>query len=180
MIEVCDLELKGVKHIKLSSFEDERGFFTENYRQPLYEQHGIEAVFIQDNLSVSKKGTIRGMHFQSEPGQAKLVSCIVGRIYDVFVDIRPNSPTFGKWGALEMDAERQEQIFIPEGFAHGFATLSDKAYVLYKVSSLFHPETEKTFYYEDPTIKIEWPFSDPILSERDRRAPSFQEVVTFV
>jgi len=117
------------------------------------------------------------MHFQSEPGQAKLISVIIGTIYDVFVDIRPESPTFGKWGAREIDAEKHEQIFIPVGFAHGFAVLSESAHVLYKVSSVFNPETEKTFCFDDPFVGIEWPFEHPLLSEKDRNALSFAEVV---
>jgi len=177
MIEVRDLALPGVKHIQLCSFEDERGWFSETYRLSLYKEHGIDTIFVQDNLSISKKGTIRGLHFQSEPGQAKLITCLVGKIYDVFVDIRPDSPTFGKWEAVELDAKNHEQIFIPEGFAHGFATLSDETYVSYKVSSPFHKETEKTVYYADPALNISWPITQPILSQKDRNAPCFQEVV---
>lgn len=174
---ISDIGLPGIKHIQLKAFFDERGFFSEIYRQPLYEESGITARFVQDNHSFSKGGVIRGMHFQSTPGQAKLISVISGTIYDVFVDIRPNSPTFGKWAAVELDAKRNEQLFIPAGFAHGFGVLSDSAHVLYKVSSLYHPDTEKSFRFDDPAVGIAWPIERPILSEKDRLAPNFNEVV---
>jgi len=158
--------LAGIELFQLKSFEDERGFFSEVYRKG-------EGEFVQDNLSFSRKGVIRGMHFQTTPGQAKLVMAVTGKIYDVFVDIRPNSDTFGKWGAVEL--EGMQQLLVPVGFAHGFAVLSESAHVLYKVSSFYHPETEKTFRYDDPDIGISWPVENPILSERDRKAPNFKE-----
>lgn len=159
--------LPGIKLFHLKSFSDERGSFTE-----LYREGGI--TFVQDNLSVSKKGVIRGMHFQSSPGQAKLITVITGTIYDVFVDIRPESPHFGQWGAVELD--QRHQLLIPVGFAHGFAVLSDTAHVMYKVSSFYHPETEKGFRYNDPTVGIKWPIENPILSEKDRNAAMFEEI----
>lgn len=159
--------LEGIKLIQLKTFSDERGFFSE-----LYREEGLS--FVQDNLSFSKRGVIRGMHFQSTPGQAKLITVISGTIYDVFVDIRPDSETFGQWEALEL--KQGQQLLIPVGFAHGFAVLDD-AHLLYKMSSFYHPETEKGFRYDDPEVGIKWPFEDPILSERDRNAPSFKEVV---
>lgn len=113
------------------------------------------------------------MHFQSTPGQAKLVTVITGKIYDVFVDIRPESENFGKWGAVELD--QSNQLLVPVGFAHGFAVLSESAHVLYKVSNFYNPETEKSFRYDDPRIGIKWPIEKPILSERDRNAPGFKE-----
>lgn len=177
MIEVHSLVFEPVKLVQQKVFADERGFFVENYRQPIYEQKGISTSFVQDNHSFSKKGTLRGMHFQSSPGQAKLVGVIIGKIYDVFVDIRPDSPTFGQWGCYELDAEKHEQIFIPAGFAHGFVVLSDTAHVVYKVSTLYHPQTEKTFRFDDPQVGIQWPVSHPLLSEKDRLAANFAEVV---
>jgi len=158
--------LPGIKLFQLKSFSDERGFFAEVFRK-----EGME--FVQDNLSFSKKGVIRGMHFQSTPGQAKLVTVITGKIYDVFVDIRPESENFGKWGAVELD--QSNQLLVPVGFAHGFAVLSESAHVLYKVSNFYNPETEKSFRYDDPTVGIKWPIEKPILSERDRNAPGFKE-----
>lgn len=159
--------LEEIKPIQLKTFSDERGFFTEIHRHK-------DLVFVQDNLSFSKQGVIRGMHFQSTPGQAKLITVISGAIYDVFVDIRPNSETFGKWEGVELKSG--QQLLIPVGFAHGFAALDD-AHLLYKMSSFYHPETEKGFRYDDPAVGIQWPFEDPILSERDRNASSFKEVV---
>lgn len=177
MIKVSDLTLAGVKHVRLRSFEDPRGFFSEFYKQPLYKQNGIDCIFVQDNHSFSKQGTIRGLHFQTSPAQAKLVSVITGTIYDVFVDIRPDSPTFGKWGAIELDADRHEQIFIPSGYAHGFAVLSKEAHVIYKISTVYEPAQEKCIYYADPSIGITWPITNPILSEKDLHAPRLMEVV---
>ncbi|NGX37488.1 MAG: dTDP-4-dehydrorhamnose 3,5-epimerase [Chlamydiae bacterium] len=177
MIEISDCELPEVKRIQLRSYSDDRGFFIESYRSPIYKKMGIDPDFLQDNHSFSKKGTIRGMHFQSEPGQSKLISVIVGTIYDVFVDIRPHSATFGKWGACELAAKNHEQLFIPVGFAHGFAVLSEEAHIVYKVSNVFNPETEKTFCYDDPDVGIVWPIEHPILSEKDRNAPCLKEVM---
>lgn len=160
--------LPGIKLFRLKSFSDERGFFAELYRQGAMD-------FVQDNLSYSMQGVIRGMHFQSTPGQAKLVMALTGKIYDVFVDMRPGSETFGRWGAVEL--EGMMQLLIPVGFAHGFAVLSQSAHVLYKVSSFYSPETEKTFRYDDPAVGISWPIENPILSERDRTAPMFKEII---
>lgn len=176
MIELKATVFPEVKVIVKKRFSDERGFFIETYRQPLYEEMGILDRFVQDNHSFSKRGTIRGMHFQSFPGQAKLLSVIAGVIYDVFVDVRPDSPTFGQWDSYLLDAKNGEQIYIPVGFAHGFAALSEEAHVLYKVSSVFDPKTEQTFRFDDPQVGIDWPVSHPILSPKDRTAPSFAEV----
>lgn len=167
----------GVKTIHPKTYFDDRGFFYEFYRKPVYQAAGIRCEFVQDNHSFSKKGTIRGLHFQEKPGQAKLISVIKGMILDVVVDIRKESPTFGKWKKILLDANQAAQIFIPVGFAHGFAVLSEEAHVFYKVSSLFDPQQEKTIRYDDADLAIDWPFTAPILSERDRLAPSFREAM---
>lgn len=177
-MEVIDLNLQDVKLIQLKVFSDVRGFFCECYRAPIYKTLGIDCDFVQDNYSFSKKGTIRGMHFQRYPGQAKLVSVLSGTIFDVVVDIRPDSQTFGKWQGIELKAEEGKQIFIPSGFAHGFCVLSDSAHVFYKVSSLYDPAEERGFLYNDPRIAIHWPVSSPILSDRDLMHPLFEEVVS--
>jgi len=177
MVSVVDEQLNEVKLIQRKAFGDERGFFSELYRKSLYEELGIGIDLVQDNHSFSGRGTIRGMHFQSFPGQAKLISVIVGTIYDVYVDIRKDSPTFGRWGGRELDAKRHEQLFIPVGFAHGFAVLSEEAHVIYKVSSDYNPETEKGFCFDDPDVGIDWPIENPILSSRDREAPLLSEVI---
>lgn len=171
------LTLEGLRLIRPKVFEDERGFFLESFREPLYQAQGITCSFVQDNHSYSKKGTIRGMHFQRAPGQAKLIRVGVGRIYDVVVDIRPNSPTFGKWEGVYLDGEKHEQLFIPVGFAHGFCVVSDEAHVFYKVSTLYDTNEEMTFRFDDPDVAIEWPEPSPIVSLRDQTAPTFKEAV---
>jgi dTDP-4-dehydrorhamnose 3,5-epimerase len=169
-----DLSLPGLKWIRLQSFEDSRGSFQEYYQKNRYEDLGIRCDFAQDNLSISKKDVIRGMHFQNDPGQAKLISVIQGKIFDVVVDIRPDSPSFGKWEGLYLNPH--EQLFIPVGFAHGFCVVSPEAHVLYKVSNLYDSQTEKGFRFDDPDLGITWPTSHPILSERDQKAPYFKEL----
>lgn len=175
-MDIHELPLEGLKLIKLKVFEDDRGFFRESYKKPLYHQIGIEEAFVQDNHSYSKKGTLRGMHFQSKPGQSKLLTVVLGKIFDVCVDIRQGSPTFGKWHGVYLSAEEHEQLYIPVGFAHGFCILSEDAHILYKVTSLYDASTEKGFRYDDPDISIEWPIEDPLLSPKDARAPAFKEI----
>jgi dTDP-4-dehydrorhamnose 3,5-epimerase len=174
-MEVKELSLPGVKWIRPKIFSDDRGFFRETFRKPLYQGAGIECDFVQDNHSFSKWGTIRGMHFQRSPGQAKLVTVMRGKIFDVFVDIRPNSPTFGKWDGCYLDAA--EQIFIPVGYAHGFCVVSDEAHVFYKVSNLYDPAEERNFRFDDPFVAIEWPIDTPLLSERDSKSPLLKEAI---
>lgn len=168
------LQLSGVQLIQLKNFIDSRGSFRECYKKPLYVERGITCDFVQDNHSFSKKGVIRGMHFQ--PGQAKLLTVISGKILDVYVDVRPDSPTFGKWEAVVLDAEKSEQLFIPDGYAHGFAVLSESAHLFYKVSALYDPASEMTLCYNDPEVGIQWPFEKPILSEKDRHAPTLEQL----
>ncbi|MCF7852406.1 MAG: dTDP-4-dehydrorhamnose 3,5-epimerase [Simkaniaceae bacterium] len=172
-----ELELKGVYLIKPKVFTDERGFFYESYQRERYRAFGVGVEFVQDNYSFSKQGTIRGMHFQTTPGQAKLVSVNHGAIYDVVVDIRKDSPTFKRWIGVYLDDANRHQLFVPVGFAHGFCVVSKEAHVQYKVSSLYAPETEKGFFYADREIGIEWPVEAKSLSERDLNSPRFCEVV---
>lgn len=176
-MQVQELSLQGLKLIKSKVYYDERGFFKESYRKPLYENRGIGCDFVQDNHSFSKKGTLRGMHFQRFPGQAKLVSVLSGKIFDVGVDMRKGSPTFGKWEGVFLDAESHEQLFLPSGFAHGFCVISDSAHVIYKVSTLYDPEEERGFRFDDPDVGIEWPPSQWIVSQRDLMASSFREAL---
>lgn len=168
------IKLEGLRVIEPQIFEDCRGFFFESFQEERYRELGT--VFVQDNHSYSRRGVIRGMHFQSTPGQAKLIRVVVGKIYDVAVDIRPDSPTFGQWEGIELDGESHRQLFIPVGFAHGFCVLSKEAHVLYKTSSPYVAATEKGFRYNDPEIGIEWPVKDPIVSERDQMAPLFKDL----
>ncbi len=175
-MEANNLPLQGLILIKPKVFRDHRGFFLETFQQSLYEKLGISGSFAQDNHSYSQKGCIRGMHFQSSPGQAKLIRVAVGKIYDVAVDIRPSSPTYGQWEAVILDDELHHQLFIPVGFAHGFCVLSQEAHVLYKVSTPYNPQYEKGFRWDDPMVNIKWPFDYPIVSERDQDAPFLHEI----
>ncbi len=175
-MQISDLRIKGLKLIKPRIFKDERGFFFESYRKDLYLSLGIEVPFVQDNVSFSQKGTVRALHFQSHPGQAKLVSCIQGKIWDVAVDIRPESPTFGQWEAVELDDQGHHQLFVPIGFAHGFCVLSETALVQYKVSAPYDAKTECSIRWNDPDINVIWPIQQPVLSPRDQISPYFKEV----
>jgi dTDP-4-dehydrorhamnose 3,5-epimerase len=176
-MEAVHLRLQGLVLIKPKVFQDHRGFFLETFQQSVYEKCGIPGPFVQDNHSFSRKGCLRGMHFQSFPGQAKLVRAAVGKIYDVAVDIRPHSPTYGQWEGAILDDQSHHQLFIPVGFAHGFCVLSPEAHVCYKVSHPYDPKYEKEFRWDDPTVNIQWPVENPILSEKDRQAPFLHEVV---
>jgi len=158
-----------------SVYEDERGFFLESFQKQRYKKLGIDCEFVQDNHSFSNKSVLRGMHFQK--GQAKLVYCPVGQIFDVAVDLRPTSPDFGKWKGVILDEKSHQQFFIPDGFAHGFCVLSEKAHVLYKVSTAYDAKLESGFRFDDKEVGIKWPISDPILSKRDRDSRCLQEVL---
>jgi dTDP-4-dehydrorhamnose 3,5-epimerase len=172
-MEIIDLPLAGAKLIRPRVFRDPRGFFFESYSEPRYRAAGMPEVWVQDNHSSSVQGTLRGLHYQSTPGQAKLLRVTRGRIFDAIVDIRPASPTFGKWHAEEIDAEQHCQIYIPIGFAHGFCVLSDVAEVQYKVSSPYDAAHECAIRWNDPEIGLAWPIAAPILSERDQLSESF-------
>ena len=148
----------------------------ESYREDAWRALGVAARFVQDNQSRSGHGILRGLHFQTEPGQAKLVRCARGRILDVVVDLRRGSPTYGQWQGHDLDDERASQLFVPVGFAHGFCVLSEVADVAYKLSSCYDPATEAGIAWDDPEIAVEWPVSDPVLSDRDREAPQLMEV----
>jgi dTDP-4-dehydrorhamnose 3,5-epimerase len=157
-------------------YADDRGFFAETFRASVWREAGVDVEFVQDNHSRSRRGTLRGMHFQTSPGQAKLVRCARGRIVDVVLDLRRASPTFGQWEAVPLDDEAMRQVFVPVGFAHGFCVLSEEADVVYKCSSYFDPATEASVAYDDPDVGIEWPDLDLIVSERDRTAPRLAEI----
>jgi dTDP-4-dehydrorhamnose 3,5-epimerase len=154
---------------------DERGFFLETYRQSVLAGFGILDEFVQDNHSRSRRGVVRGMHFQ--PGMAKLVRCARGAIYDVLVDLRRGSPTFGQWEGFELDDQRHHQVYCPDGFAHGFCVLSEVADVVYMTSAYYDPAHDWGFAYDDPAVAIEWPAGIELLaSQRDIRAPSLREI----
>ena len=153
---------------------DERGFFVETYRRSTLAELGVDEEFVQDNHSRSRRGVVRGMHFQ--PGQAKLVRCSRGAIFDVLVDIRVGSPSFGEWEGFRLDDADHHQLYVPDGFAHGFCVLSETADVSYKVSTYYDPESESGFSYSDPDVAIEWPDAASLIgSDRDRDAPTLAQ-----
>lgn len=154
---------------------DDRGFFYESFKSSLLKEAGLVSEFVQDNHSFSKKNVLRGMHFQK--GQTKLINVISGVIFDVFVDIRKDSKTFGKWQGVVLDGQKKEILLIPDGFAHGFYVLSDEAHLVYKVSNVYDPYMEKSFRYDDPFVSIQWPEGKKILSQRDQSNLSLQQVV---
>lgn len=173
--ECQDLNLAGLKLVTPQVFRDERGYFFESYNQQAYHSLGIESHFVQDNQSYSVRHTLRGMHFQLSPPQDKLVRVVSGSIYDVCVDLRPGSATFGQWLGVVINAESRQQLFIPAGFAHGFCVLSEAAEVHYKTSQFYMPNAEKSVHAFDEELAIEWPVSraTAIMSGRDAVAPAF-------
>jgi dTDP-4-dehydrorhamnose 3,5-epimerase len=171
-------KLDGVVLLEPEVHGDSRGFMVETYRRDRWADLGIDADFVQHNHSRSSRGTLRGLHFQTEPGQAKLVRCPRGRIFDVAVDLRRGSPTFGQWEGHELDDEKHRQLFVPVGFGHGFAVLSDEADVTYLLSSLYDPATESGIAWDDPDVGVEWPVGEPLLSERDKSAPRLSEIAS--
>jgi len=175
-VEILDARLEGAKLIKPRVHGDERGFFLESFRVDALADAGIDAGFVQDNHSRSRYGIVRGMHFQ--PGQAKLVRCVRGAIFDVIVDIRSGSPTFGQWEGYELNDENHHQLLVPDGFAHGFCVLSELADVTYKVSSYYDPGAEAGFRFDDPAVGIDWPIppAQLISSARDTAAPTLAEL----
>jgi dTDP-4-dehydrorhamnose 3,5-epimerase len=176
MLKRLPSKLDGVVALEPLAHGDERGFFIETFRRDLWAEHGVEAEFVQHNHSRSAKGTLRGLHFQTEPGQAKLVRCARGEIFDVAVDLRRDSPTYGQWEGHVLDDEAHRQLFVPVGCAHGFAVLSDVADVTYLCSSTYDPATESGIAWDDPGVGVEWPVADPLVSERDRSAPTLAEI----
>jgi dTDP-4-dehydrorhamnose 3,5-epimerase len=177
-VEIVDALLGGAKLIKPRVHGDERGFFLESFRVDALADAGLPTGFVQDNHSRSGGGVVRGMHFQ--PGQAKLVRCVRGSIFDAIVDIRAGSPTFGQWEGYELNDQTHHQVLVPDGFAHGFCVLSDVADVTYKVTSYYDPGAEGGFRFDDPAVGIEWPLAAEalIVSARDRGAPTLAEIQT--
>jgi dTDP-4-dehydrorhamnose 3,5-epimerase len=168
--------LPGVTLITPHVFPDPRGFFIETYRLDDFRRAGIADTFVQDNHSRSTRGVVRGLHYQKAPAaQGKLLRAIVGEIFDVAADIRRGSPTFGRWLGVRLSAENRLMLYVPPGFAHGFAVLSDVAEIEYKVTTPYSPEHERSLLWNDPALGIEWPVADPILSDRDRRAPLLRD-----
>lgn len=168
--------LKGAYIIDLERREDERGFFARSWCADEFTKHGLNPSLVQCNISFNlKKGTLRGMHYQAEPyPEAKVVRCTMGAIYDVIIDLRPDSPTFKKWINVELSADNRRAVYIPEGFAHGFQTLADDTEVFYQMYEFFHPECARGVRWDDPAFGVEWPDDRRIVSQRDQEYPGFQ------
>jgi dTDP-4-dehydrorhamnose 3,5-epimerase len=168
-LQANDTSIPGVLEIQPKVFRDARGFFLETYHQQKFAELGIHETFVQDNHSRSAKGTLRGLHYQVQHAQAKLCRVIEGEALDVAVDIRLGSPTFGKWTSVVLSAERQNMIFIPQGFAHGFLALTDSVQFLYKCSDVYDPSSEHGILWNDPDLAIDWGVSKPLISDKDAR-----------
>jgi dTDP-4-dehydrorhamnose 3,5-epimerase len=176
MPEVLPTKLDGLVLLEPAVHGDSRGFMVETYRSGTWAELGIGVEFVQHNHSRSGQGTLRGIHFQTEPGQAKLVRCPRGAILDVAVDLRSGSPTFGQWEGHVLDDEKHRQLFVPVGFGHGFAVLSDVADVAYLLSNEYDPSTEAGIAWDDPDVGVDWQVEHPLLSERDKSAPQLAAV----
>lgn len=175
-MKVVPTSIAGLLIVEPQPHHDGRGFFVESYRLDRYLAAGIDTAFVQDNHSRSSRSVIRGLHYQAGAGQPKLIRVARGRVFDVAIDIRPGSPTFGHHEAVILDDRAHRQLFVPSGFAHGFATLSEEADVVYKVGSYYEPELERGLAWDDPDLGIEWPVDEPIVSERDRSNPSLYQL----
>ncbi len=175
-MKIIETPLEGLLIIEPRIFGDDRGFFIETHHRQRYREYGINRNFVQDNLSFSVKGTLRGLHFQKKNPQAKLVQALTGEIFDVAVDMRPASATYGKWFGIKLSEQNKCQLFIPEGFAHGFCVLSENAHFLYKCSAYYDPQDEGGILWSDQTLAIDWPINKPIISEKDRRLPKLADL----
>ena len=175
-MEILLTPFDGLKVVQLKIYHDNRGFFVERFNKKLFQDLGLPVDYFQDNHSLSAPNVIRGLHFQNNPSQAKLVGCLRGKILDVAVDIRKNSPTFGKYFSIELSAENGKLLFIPAGFAHGFAVLGDEpADVMYKVDNQFSKEGDGGIRFNDPDLKIDWQIANPIISDKDKNLPLFAD-----
>lgn len=174
-MKFTETSLPGVFLIEPDVFKDQRGYFMETYHHEKYVSGGIDRVFVQDNYSYSIKGTLRGLHYQFPHSQGKLVLVLSGEIYDVAVDIRSGSPTFGQWIGVYISSEKGHQIYIPEGFAHGFCVTSDSASVLYKCTDFYSPQYDQGILWSDPRLGIDWPVKEPLLSPKDENLPVLGE-----
>ena len=176
----CDIE--GLYVIEPTVFKDERGYFVETYNQNDMKEAGLDLVFVQDNQSMSTRGVLRGLHFQKQFPQGKLVRVVRGKVFDVAVDLRSDSKTYGKWFGVELSAENMKQFYIPEGFAHGFLVLSDEAEFCYKCTDFYHPGDEGGLAWNDPEIGVEWPLEegvDLIISEKDQKWKGLKDTFKF-
>jgi len=175
-MDAFDTDLPGVRVFEPDVYTDHRGAFMEVWNARTYRRHGLAATFVQDNLSRSKEGVLRGLHFQNPRPQGKLISVVQGAVYDVVVDVRAGADTFGAWHGTALSAENARQLYVPEGYAHGFVVTSGPALFHYKCTDFYHPEADQTVRWDDPQIGIDWPVRDPLLSEKDAKAPCLAEM----
>ncbi|HZL46030.1 MAG TPA: dTDP-4-dehydrorhamnose 3,5-epimerase [Opitutaceae bacterium] len=175
-MKVINCGLEGLLIIEPDVYGDHRGFFLESWNERRYREAGISAAFVQDNFSFSQRGTLRGLHFQNPLAQGKLVSVWQGEVFDVAVDIRRGSRTFGQWHGVNLTADSKRQFYVPPGFAHGFAVISETALFHYKCTEIYSPQNELGFRWDDPEVGIKWPLASPTLSQRDARAPLLGEL----
>jgi dTDP-4-dehydrorhamnose 3,5-epimerase len=175
-MEVIETPLPGVLVIKPRIFRDERGWFVESWRRERYDAMGIPGEFVQDNVAASQKGVLRGLHYQWPNPQGKLVMVLQGEVFDVAVDIRSGSPHFGRWYGTRLSSDNGHQLWIPEGFAHGYAVLSETAVFAYKCTRAYDPAADAGLRYSDPQLGVNWPLSDPLVSSKDANAPVLSAV----
>lgn len=181
-IKVTNCEIEGLYIIEPAVFPDERGYFMETYNQKDFEEAGLGITFVQDNQSMSVKGVLRGLHFQKQYPQGKLVRVVRGKVFDVAVDLRKDSQTYGKWFGVELSAENKKQFYIPEGFAHGFLVLSEEAEFCYKCTDFYHPGDEGGIRWDDPDIGIKWPLEEGtelVISEKDQKWSGLKDTFKF-
>ena len=176
-MKVTSLSISGVVLVEPDVFGDERGFFMESYREATYVAHGIPGRFVQDNVSRSRRGVLRGLHIQHPYAQGKLVYVLEGEVFDVAVDVRVGSPTFGRWCGECLSLQNKRQLYVPAGFAHGYVVLSETALFTYKCTEYYHPEAELAVRWDDPVIGIDWPVRDVVLSDKDRAARPLEALI---
>jgi dTDP-4-dehydrorhamnose 3,5-epimerase len=175
-MNVITCDIPGLVVIEPRVFGDARGYFMETWNQQRYHDAGLDWNFVQDNISFSRRGILRGLHFQNPKGQGKLVFALQGEVFDVAVDLRKSSPTFGRWHGLTLSAENRRQFFVPAGFAHGFAVLSETAMFAYKCTEFYNPQNEMSLLWNDPEVGVQWPLAAPQLSEKDLRGVRLRDI----
>ena len=175
-MKILQTRIPGVVVLEPRVFTDPRGFFLETWQRERYAEAGIDAEFVQDNLSFSGRGVLRGLHFQNPSPQGKLVGVLQGAVFDVAVDLRAGSPTFGEWVGMELTSENRRQMYVPEGFAHGFVVTGDSALFSYKCTRAYSPADERSLRWDDPEVGIRWPVAEPVLSPKDAAAPLLRDI----
>lgn len=176
-MKITATAIKEVLLVEPQLYGDRRGWFLETYQRQRYAAAGIDATFVQDNISFSQRGILRGLHFQHPRGQAKLLQVLDGEIFDVAVDVRRGSPTFGRWVGVTLSADKPRQLYIPKGFAHGFCVLSATALFMYKCDDVYAPQHENGLRWNDPDLAIDWPVKSPVLSDRDQAFPALKDIL---